>query len=84
MMKPSELFQDLQTKISDLLKNSPVKDIEQNIKAMLTQGFAKLDLVTREEFEIQTQVLARTRAMVEELEQRIVQLERQLNSTQEN
>ncbi|BBO60440.1 hypothetical protein MPB2EB_1581 [Mycoavidus sp. B2-EB] len=83
-MKPSELFQDLQTKISDLLKNSPVKDIEQNIKAMLTQGFAKLDLVTREEFEIQTQVLARTRAMVEELEQRIVQLERQLNSTQEN
>ncbi|WP_045366181.1 accessory factor UbiK family protein [Mycoavidus cysteinexigens] len=84
MMKPSELFQDLQTKISDLLKNSPVKDIEQNIKTMLTQGFAKLDLVTREEFEIQTQVLARTRAMVEELAQRITQLERELNATKTN
>ncbi|BBE10360.1 protein of unknown function duf526 [Mycoavidus cysteinexigens] len=83
-MKPSELFQDLQTKISDLLKNSPVKDIEQNIKTMLTQGFAKLDLVTREEFEIQTQVLARTRAMVEELAQRITQLERELNATKTN
>ncbi|MCX8566215.1 MAG: hypothetical protein ON057_000942 [Glomeribacter sp. 1016415] len=83
-MKPSELFQDLQTKISDLLKNSPVKDIEQNIKTMLTQGFAKLDLVTREEFEIQTQVLARTRAMVEELTQRITQLERELNATKTN
>lgn len=83
-MKPSELFQDLQTKISDLLKNSPVKDIEQNIKTMLTQGFAKLDLVTREEFEIQTQVLARTRAMVEELEQRMTQLERELNAAKTN
>ncbi|UAW64069.1 MULTISPECIES: accessory factor UbiK family protein [unclassified Mycoavidus] len=78
-MKPSELFQDLQAKISDLLKNSPVKDIEHNLKAMLTQGFAKLDLVTREEFDIQTQVLARTRAMLEELELRVAQLERELN-----
>lgn len=78
MKQPSDVFNDLQSRVSDLLKNSPAKDVERNMKAMLTQGFSKLDLVTREEFDTQTQVLARTRARLEELERRVADLERKL------
>ena len=45
---------------------------------MLSQGFSKLDLVTREEFDTQTQVLVRTRARLEELERRVAELEQKL------
>jgi ubiquinone biosynthesis accessory factor UbiK len=81
-MKPNEVLQDLQTKFNDLLQNSPAKDVERNVKAMLTQGFSKLDLVTREEFDTQAQVLARTRVRLEELEQRVAELEAQLKVAQ--
>lgn len=79
-MKPNEAFQDIQSKIGDLFRNSPAKDVERNVKAMLTQGFARLDLVTREEFDIQAQVLARTRARLEELERRVAMLEQKLSA----
>ncbi|MEX3606685.1 MAG: accessory factor UbiK family protein [Burkholderia sp.] len=79
MKQPSDVFNELQSRVSDLLKNSPAKDVERNVKAMLTQGFSKLDLVTREEFDTQTQVLVRTRARLEELERRVADLERKLN-----
>lgn len=75
-MKPTDLFNDLQSKVSEVLRNSPAKDIEKNVRSMMTQGFAKLDLVTREEFDVQSQVLARTRARLEELEMRVADLER--------
>jgi BMFP domain-containing protein YqiC len=65
----------MQAKINQALENSPAKDIEKNVKAMMSQGFSKLDLVTREEFDIQAQVLAKTRAKLEELEARVAQLE---------
>jgi BMFP domain-containing protein YqiC len=68
-------FNDLQTKINHAIENSPAKDIERNVKAMMTQGFSKLDLVTREEFDIQAQVLAKTRARLELLETRLAELE---------
>ena len=66
---------ELQTKISEVLQQSPAKDIEKNMKAMLNQGFSKLDLLTREEFEIQSEVLQRTRARLEALEARVAELE---------
>jgi len=75
-MKPSDLFNDLQSKISEALRNSPARDIEKNVRSMMAQGFSKLDLVTREEFDVQSQVLARTRARLEELETRVAELER--------
>lgn len=74
MDKPP-FFEDMQSKIDKAIKNSPIKDIEKNVKAMLNQGFSKLDLVTREEFDIQAQVLAKTRARLEELEARVRELE---------
>lgn len=72
--KPSFLT-ELQTKISEVLQQSPAKDIEKNMKAMLNQGFSKLDLLTREEFDIQTEVLQRTRTRLEALEARVAELE---------
>ena len=51
-------------------------DLEQNFKAVLQGGLAKLDLVTRQEFDIQAGVLRRSRERLEELEQRIAALEK--------
>jgi BMFP domain-containing protein YqiC len=77
-MEKSNFFNDMQDKINQVLENSPAKDIEKNVKAMMSQGFSKLDLVTREEFDIQAQVLAHTRAKLEALEAQITALEAQL------
>jgi BMFP domain-containing protein YqiC len=75
-MNPNQTVQDLQSKIAEFLRNSPARDVERNVRAMLTQGFARLDLVTREEFDTQTQVLSRLRLRIEELEKRVAELER--------
>jgi len=75
IMDKPQFFEDIQSKINKAIENSPAKDIEKNVKAMLSQGFSKLDLVTREEFDIQAQVLAKTRAKLEELEARVAELE---------
>ncbi len=80
MEKPN-FFNDLQGKINQVLENSPVKDIEKNVKAMMSQGFSKLDLVTREEFDVQAQVLSATRAKLEALESQVIALEAQLTKS---
>ncbi|MES2072937.1 MAG: accessory factor UbiK family protein [Pseudomonadota bacterium] len=77
-MDKQNFFNDMQAKINQVLENSPAKDIEKNVKAMMSQGFAKLDLVTREEFDIQAQVLAKTRAKLDALEERVAELEARL------
>ena len=51
------------------------QDIEKNMRAVLSSAFTRLDLVTREELEVQKEVLARTRARLESLEQKLAQLE---------
>lgn len=80
-MNNSNFFNDLQSKINQALESGPAKDIERNVKAAMTSGFAKLDLVTREEFDIQAQVLAKTRAKLEALELRVAELEARLTET---
>ncbi|NBC22034.1 MAG: accessory factor UbiK family protein [Gammaproteobacteria bacterium] len=50
-------------------------DLEENFRAMLRTALARMDLVTREEFEVQAAVLARSRALLEELEARVAELE---------
>ena len=79
-MDMNNFFNDLQGKINQAIESSPAKDIERNVKAMMTQGFSKLDLVTREEFDIQAQVLAKTRAKLDALELRVAELEAKLAS----
>ena len=80
-MTDKNFFDDLSAKLSELVKNSPVKDIEKNVRALLAQGFAKLDLVTREEFDIQAEVLARARQQLTTLEARVAELEAQRDTT---
>ena len=56
---------------------TPARDIEKNAKAMLSSMLGRLDLVTRDEFDVQTQVLARTREKLTALEARVEALEKQ-------
>lgn len=75
-MLPNQNFLDeIGEKISQAIRQSPVKDIEKNVRAMLQSGMQKLDLVTREEFDVQQEVLLRTREKLTELEARLAQLE---------
>jgi len=74
-MTSQTLFEQLQSKVSEILAHSPAQDVEKNLKAMLSAFFARLDLVTREEFDIQRQVLLRTREKLEKLEAQLAQLE---------
>jgi ubiquinone biosynthesis accessory factor UbiK len=66
-MNKASLLNELQSKIGQLMQQSPAADLEKNLKALMSQGFAKLDLLTREEFDVQTEVLARTRAKLEHI-----------------
>ena len=75
MLDPKKL-DELGAKMSAFLAATPAKDIGKNTKAVFSGLLAKLDLVTREEFDIQAQVLARTREKLKELEARVDALER--------
>ena len=75
-MANEKFFDDVGVRIKEVLANSPVHDIEKNIRAMLAATFARLDLVTREEFDIQSEVLARTREKLLRLEARLAELEK--------
>jgi BMFP domain-containing protein YqiC len=62
-------------RVRSVLAQSPAADLEKNLKAMLASFFSRLDLVTREEFDVQREVLARTRAKVRELEAKLAEME---------
>lgn len=77
-MPQTSPLEDLSARIREFLAASPAKDVEKNVRALLTAAFARLDLATREEFEVQTQALSRTREKLAELERRVVELEARL------
>ena len=72
-MDKQAFFQDFQQKVMDLIKASPAADIERNIKALMGQTFNKLELVSREEFDIQAALLQSLQARVDALEARLAQ-----------
>ena len=74
-MLNTNIFDDISAKLSAVAESGPARDIEKNMRALLTQGFSKLDLVTREEFDIQAQVLLRAREQLTALEALVAQLE---------
>jgi len=74
-MLNTKSLDELAARIGKALEGSPVKDIEKNVKAMLQSGLTRLDLVTRQEFDTQVEVLRKTREKVERLEARIAELE---------
>jgi ubiquinone biosynthesis accessory factor UbiK len=71
----NKLIDDISRKVSDMIAGLPMADVEKNVRALLQSAFARLDLVTREEFDVQTQVLQRTREQLNLLEQRLAALE---------
>ena len=75
-----KVLDDLSSKMSALLAATPAKDIEKNVKAMVSSMLGRLDIVTRDEFDVQTQVLARTREKLTALEARVEALEKKLAS----
>ena len=75
MLDP-KMFEDFTQRVSNLIANSPAAEVEKNVRAMMSGFFSKLDLVTREEFDVQAQVLARTREKLQALEARVDALEK--------
>lgn len=73
-MNPLSILQDMQQKIESMLQNSSAKDVQAHIKSLMNNTFSKLDLVTREEFEIQKQVLQHTRAKLDLIEKQLDEL----------
>ena len=74
MLNP-KLLDDISARVSALLANTPAADVEKNMRALLSSLFGRLDLVTREEFDVQREVLARTREKLGQLEARVAELE---------
>ena len=70
-----KILDDINERLREVLAQSPAADLEKNMRAMLSGVFARLDLVTREEFDVQRQVLQRTREKLERLEIQLSELE---------
>jgi len=74
-MLNQKLLDEISTKINDLVAQSPVKDAEKNLRVLLAGVFTRLDLVTRDEFNVQQEMLMRAREKLTELEARVSKLE---------
>ena len=77
-MIPGNFIDDLAKCLNEMIPpgvRDAQKDVEKNIRAVMQSAFAKLDLVTREEFDAQTEVLAKTRRKLETLEKHVAELE---------
>jgi BMFP domain-containing protein YqiC len=72
----TRFLDELNRKVAELIAASPAKDVEKNLRALLSRTFSKLDLVTRDEFDIQQEVLSRTREKLQLMEVRVAELEK--------
>lgn len=82
-MLNTEKLDEISLRIKEMVNNSPLGDVEKNINALLKSAFTKMDLISREEFDVQTEVLANTRqklvaleAMIKDLEEKIAALKK--------
>ena len=75
MQFPSEKIKELSLKIRELVESSPVSELESNIHALFQGALTKMELVSREEFDIQAALLARTQQQLRSLEEKIEALE---------
>ena len=74
-MTDKRFFDDLSDRINEALRNSPAHDLEKNLRGLLASWFDRMDLVLREDFEVQTKLLERAQAKLAELESRVTELE---------
>lgn len=72
-MEKQTFIHDFQQKLLQMFRASPAADLERNVKALMGQTFSKLDLVTRDEFEVQIELLRALRTRVEALEEKLKQ-----------
>jgi BMFP domain-containing protein YqiC len=70
-----KVFDDISARLAAAMAASPVRDVEKNVRALLRSALGRLDLVSREEFDIQIALLARTREKLDALEERLASLE---------
>jgi BMFP domain-containing protein YqiC len=75
-MANQKFLDELNERVRALLAQSPAADLEKNLRALLASAFSRLDLVTREEFDVQCEVLARTREKLAQLETRLAEYEK--------
>ncbi len=75
-MVNEKLIDEISARIKEVMARTPAADIERNMRATLSSLFTRLDLVTREEFDVQSAVLARTREKLAALEARLAELEK--------
>jgi BMFP domain-containing protein YqiC len=74
-MLESQKINEISIKIKEMMNSSPLADVEKNINALLKSAFTKMELVTREEFDVQAEVLRKTREKLEMLESKLAELE---------
>jgi BMFP domain-containing protein YqiC len=74
-MIDKHLFEDLNRRVADALRDTPAADLEKNLRALLVSWFDRLDLVSREDFDVQRKLLERAQAKLAELEKRTAELE---------
>lgn len=70
-----KLLSELSARLAALAAGNPAKDLEKNFRGLLSSAFSRLDLVSREEYDVQSQVLARARERLAALEARVAELE---------
>ena len=70
-----KLLAELSARLAALAASNPARDLEKNFRGMLSSTFAKLDVVTREEYDVQVRLLARAKEKLGALEARVAQLE---------
>ena len=78
-MSDRHLFDDLSERINEALRNSPAADIEKNLRALLADWFGRMDLVMRQDFDVQKKLLEQALARLATLEGRVAELERRAN-----
>jgi BMFP domain-containing protein YqiC len=71
----SEKINEISNKINEMIKSSPLADVEKNINALIQGAFTKMELISREEFDVQAEVLRNTREKLEMLEKKLAELE---------
>ena len=74
----SEKIDEISSKINEMIKSSPLADVEKNINALIKSAFTKLELISREEFDVQAEVLRNTREKLVLLEEKLAELEEKL------
>lgn len=80
-MLNQKLLDEISKKVNDLVAQSPVKDVEKNLRVLLAGVFTRLDLVTRDEFDVQQEMLKRTREKLSALEAKVTELENKPKKT---